>query len=211
MKYPAKGTWTCEDKTSQEGVPSSRQVTPLPKQSPVLRNCRAWDLPDPPGGPPRPRQRSPPWAPLPRVGDTGPCPGAGGSGLHGRASLPAGPSAHVPGAPASPFRPHPQTFPLDSQSPHRHQLLLFSASGHLWKWSLMKGPPLFLFQIRLLLGTWFILHQPGDCRQEPLLHFLGGSLEPPRAVAGLWAKLTLEPGWQSPQGRDRTPTVVRTT
>lgn len=33
----------------------------------------------------------------------------------------------------------------------------------------------------------------------------------PWDVAGLWAKLTLEASWQNPQGRDRTPTVVRTT
>ena len=160
MKYPAKGTWTYEDKTSQEGVPSSRQVTPLPKPSPVLRSCRAWGLPDPPGGPPRPPTTLPALGPSSQGGGHGPVSwGRGlwalGRSLHRRASLPAGPSAHVPGAPASPFRPRPQTFPLDSLSPHHHQLLPFSASRHLWKWSLMKGPPLFLFQIWLLLGMWF--------------------------------------------------------
>lgn len=192
---------------------SSRQVAPLPKPVPVLRGHGA-------AGPGAcltlqqtlhgHRRCSPPWAPLPRAGNTAPMSWGRGLWALGRVApregLPAS-SGPVPRAPAQPF----WTFALDSPSPHHHQLLLLSASRHFWKRSLMKGPPLFLFQIWLLLGTWFFLHQPGACRQEPLLHRFGGSLGPLWDVAGLWAKLTLEAGWQNPQGRDCTPTVVRTT
>lgn len=201
-------------------MPSSRQVTQLPKPSPVLRGHGPWGLPDPPASPSRPPSTIPAPGPSSQGREHGPCSGGGalGSGLwapggwlHGRASLLARPwrvflellcvcSGHV----------HRLSL-LDPLSPQHHQLLLFSASRHLWKRSLMKEPPLFLFQIWLLLGTWPFLHQPGARRQEPLLHCLGGSLAPLRAVAGHWEKLTLEPGWQSPQGRDRISTVVRTT
>lgn len=133
--------------------------------------------------------------------------GALGSGLFQVAGsaegLPAGQTLGAcPWSSCASVRPRPQTSLLDSLSPQHHQLLLFSASRHLRKRSLMKEPPLFLFQIWLLLGTWPFLHQPGACRQEPLLHCLRGSPHSPEGVVSL-GKTDPEPGWQSPQGRDR--------
>lgn len=93
-------------------MPSSRQVTQLPKPSPVLRGRGPWGLPDPPAGPSRPPST------IPAPGPSCLCSGGGalGSGLRRvapREGLPAGQTlARVPGAPVRLLRPRPQTFPL---------------------------------------------------------------------------------------------------